>query len=140
MVQRCKLLRDRRVILDLQARQALHLLSSGQWHDPRVPAERSRSPEPTYDAHGARNNTRALRQRAKLESREASIIEELVATCPGFRPPPGWRPKQKARTLCVPEAEIVGPEAMARMLGPRARARAEIELRTGATLTLRCAP
>ena len=123
----------------VQVRERLHRISQGQYCDLRPLAERSPSPEPTYNVCGTRNNTRALRHRETLQTRQDCIVKELLATCHGFRPPEDWRPKQKTRQLSLPESELVGHDALQRMLGLRGRARQDIEHRTGATISLQCA-
>lgn len=50
----------------LQVNQKLQLMAQGKWED-EVPEERrSSSPEPVYNEHGARTNTREQRTKDKL--------------------------------------------------------------------------
>ena len=52
-----------------------------------VPPERERSPspEPTYDSHGRRTNTREVRYRRKLEDERTRLIERQMRVDPSVK-------------------------------------------------------
>jgi len=53
--------------------------------------ERSPSPQPLYDINGLRLNTREIRAKDKLMQRRSDLIEDLIRTDPGYRPPADYR-------------------------------------------------
>jgi splicing factor 1 len=53
--------------------------------------ERSPSPQPLYDINGLRLNTREIRAKDKLMQRRSDLIEDLIKTDPGYRPPADYR-------------------------------------------------
>ena len=52
---------------------------------------RSPSPEPIYDQHGKRQNTREVRTRRKIEDERHHLITELIALKPDYKPPADYR-------------------------------------------------
>jgi len=53
--------------------------------------ERSPSPQPIYDINGLRLNTREIRAKDKLMQKRSDLIEDLIKTDPGYRPPADYR-------------------------------------------------
>jgi hypothetical protein len=53
-------------LLFLQVNQKLQLMAQGKWVDEEPEERRSPSPEPVYNEHGARTNTREQRAKDKL--------------------------------------------------------------------------
>lgn len=64
-----------------------------QTNDLGIPPEnqRSPSPEPVYDRNGIRLNTREVRAKERLMERRSELIEGLIKSDPGYRPPPDYR-------------------------------------------------
>jgi hypothetical protein len=56
----------------LQVNQKLQLIAQGKWMDEELEERRSLSPEPVYNEHGARTNTREQRAKDKL-SRQRNV-------------------------------------------------------------------
>lgn len=52
---------------------------------------RSPSPEPVYDSHGKRLNTREVRMRQRLEMQRHNQILEMQKQNPGYKPPPDYK-------------------------------------------------
>lgn len=52
---------------------------------------RSPSPEPIYNSEGKRLNTREFRTRKKLEEERHTLITEMVALNPDFKPPADYK-------------------------------------------------
>jgi hypothetical protein len=107
--------------------------------DDRPVEQRSPSPDAKYNVHGTRKNARHLRVRDQLKERKENIIQKLVATCPSYRPPNDWRPAKKTRKLYIPAQEAPGRNFVGLLIGPRGRTQQELEQRTGAKITIRCA-
>jgi splicing factor 1 len=125
----------------LQIGQTLHQISQGQWVDDRPFEERSPSPTAAGTAMpslGARNAAKHIRVRERLKERKEVIIRELVATCPSYKPPAGWRPPQKTRKLYLPTQDPPGRNFVGLLIGPRGRTQQELEQRTGAKIAIRC--
>lgn len=128
------------VALRMQINMTLQLIALGSWEDEMPAAERSPSPEPSYDAGGARTNTRVLRRRDALNARRDVVIEQLIQRNPDYKPPTGWRPARKVRKVYFPQHDGVdGSKFAAVVIGPGGRTQRELEQRTGATITVRCA-
>jgi splicing factor 1 len=123
--------------LRAQVNMDLQLISQGSWAEETPPEARSPSPEPVYDAHGARTNTRPLRARARLQARRDELIETLVAMAPGFRPPAGWRPPKRTKKLYVPAKAHPSQNWIGLVLGPMGQQQKEMEAKTGAKIAIR---
>lgn len=52
---------------------------------------RSPSPEPIYNSEGKRLNTREYRTRKKIEEERHSLITEMIALNPDFKPPADYK-------------------------------------------------
>lgn len=55
------------------------------------PSPRSPSPEPIYNSEGKRLNTREYRTRKKIEEERHSLITDMVALNPEFKPPADYK-------------------------------------------------
>ena len=52
---------------------------------------RSPSPEPIYDQHGKRQNTREVRARRRIEDERHRIITELLVLNPEYKAPADYK-------------------------------------------------
>ena len=52
---------------------------------------RSPSPEPIYDQHGKRQNTREVRARRKIEDERHQLIAELLVLNPEYKAPADYK-------------------------------------------------
>ena len=107
------------------------------WQDSRPESERSPSPPPTYDASGARTNTRPARARAALARRRGALIAELVKICPAYRPPADYKPEKHVRKLRIPVEEHPGHNFVGLIIGPRGNTQKRLERETGARIAVR---
>lgn len=96
--------------------------------DERSERSRSPSPEPVYDQHGVRLNTRDVLDKERFHTRRMALVEELVEICPGFRPPPDYRPVKKQRKILIPVADHPGYNFFGLIIGGGARGRGRLEV------------
>jgi hypothetical protein len=54
-------------------------------------SSRSPSPEPIYDQHGKRQNTREVRVRRKIEDQRHQLITEILSLSPEYKAPADYR-------------------------------------------------
>jgi len=80
---------------------------------------RSPSPEPTYDAHGIRTNTRQQRLVKVLEKERALLVEALQKLNPSYRPPAGFKKMRYERRLRIPVDEYPDYNFIGMIIGPR---------------------
>ena len=113
-------------------------IEARDFRDERPERERSPSPPPKYDRHGARTNTREHRMEAKLREQRSDLIGWLVTRCPHlFRPPPDWRPTKKRRKLWVPEKEYPGYNFIGLVIGPRGNTQKRMQRETNTRIAIR---
>ena len=113
-------------------------IEARDFRDERPERERSPSPPPKYDRHGARTNTREHRMEAKLREQRSELIGWLVTRCPHlFRPPPDWRPTKKRRKLWVPEKEYPGYNFIGLVIGPRGNTQKRMQRETNTRIAIR---
>ena len=113
-------------------------IDARDFRDERPERERSPSPPPKYDRHGARTNTREHRMEAKLREQRSELIGWLVTRCPHlFRPPPDWRPTKKRRKLWVPEKEYPGYNFIGLVIGPRGNTQKRMQRETNTRIAIR---
>lgn len=77
----------------LQVNQKLSLMQAGNLEEDLQPGElqRSPSPEPIYNEHGARINTREARAKEKLVKQRNELITAMVKANPSYRQGTGPR-------------------------------------------------
>ena len=99
---------------------------------------RSPSPEPTYDSHGVRTNTREQRLKARLSSERNELILQLTALSPSYRPPSDWRRQTKFERRCyIPVKEFPGYNFIGLIIGPRGSTQKKMEKETGCKVVIR---
>ncbi|KAF9169686.1 hypothetical protein BGX21_010118 [Mortierella sp. AD011] len=100
--------------------------------------ERSRSPEPVYNAEGKRVNTREYRYRKKLEDERHSLIEGAIKKYPDFRPPSDYkRPTKTMDKVYIPVKEFPEINFIGLLIGPRGNTLKKMESESGAKISIR---
>ena len=67
------------------------------------PDIRSPSPEPIYDVHGRRINTREQRYKENMLREKHILIEECLRINKSFVPPSDYKPMKKQKKIYLPE-------------------------------------
>ncbi|KAF8978119.1 hypothetical protein BGZ46_006820 [Entomortierella lignicola] len=100
--------------------------------------ERSRSPEPVYNAEGKRVNTREYRYRKKLEDERHALIEGAIKKYPDFRPPSDYkRPSKTMDKVYIPVKEFPEINFIGLLIGPRGNTLKKMEGESGAKISIR---
>ncbi|KAG0365223.1 hypothetical protein BGZ54_006747 [Gamsiella multidivaricata] len=100
--------------------------------------ERSRSPEPVYNAEGKRVNTREYRYRKKLEDERHQLIEGAIKKYPDFRPPSDYkRPTKTMDKVYIPVKEFPEINFIGLLIGPRGNTLKKMEGESGAKISIR---
>ncbi|KAI8060792.1 hypothetical protein BC940DRAFT_311349 [Gongronella butleri] len=105
-----------------------------------VPDERQRSPspEPVYDSHGKRVNTREVRYRKKLEDERHKLVTQALKDIPGFVPPADYRrPDKLQEKVYIPDKEFPEINFMGLLIGPRGKTLKSLESETGVKISIR---
>ncbi|KAF9321256.1 hypothetical protein BG003_002767 [Podila horticola] len=100
--------------------------------------ERSRSPEPEYNAEGKRVNTREYRYRKKLENERHQLIDGALKKYPDFRPPADYkRPTKTQDKIYIPVKEFPEINFIGLLIGPRGNTLKKMETESGAKINIR---
>uniref|UniRef100_A0A182T7H8 Branchpoint-bridging protein n=1 Tax=Anopheles maculatus TaxID=74869 RepID=A0A182T7H8_9DIPT len=104
-----------------------------------IPAERSPSPEPIYDLHGKRLNTRVCRVRGKMKEQRHRLIQQLKLKNPCFKPPADYKPPADicSERVSIPQEEYTNINFIGLLIGPRGNTLKAIEKDTGAKIIIR---
>lgn len=100
-------------------------------------ADRSPSPEPVYDNHGQRFNTREQRFREKLEMQRAQYIEQAMILEPSFVPPAGYKKPKLTRKIPIPADEYPEYNFIGLIIGPRGNTQKRMEKETNTKIAIR---
>jgi hypothetical protein len=65
------------------------------------------------------------------------LIEELVEICPGFRPPPDFRPGKKWRKIMIPIHDHPGYNFFGLIIGPRGNTQKRMQRETNTKIAIR---
>uniref|UniRef100_A0A182YCJ5 Branchpoint-bridging protein n=1 Tax=Anopheles stephensi TaxID=30069 RepID=A0A182YCJ5_ANOST len=122
--------------MQLQIEEISRQLRTG---DVTVPEERSPSPEPIYDPHGKRLNTRVNRAREKLKEQRHRLIQQLLLKNPTFKPPSDYKPPVAicSDKVVIPQEEYPNINFIGLLIGPRGNTLKAIEKDTGAKIIIR---
>ena len=104
--------------------------------DERSERSRSPSPEPIYDANGVRTNTRDIIDKEKYAAKRGELIELLIEICPGFTPPPDFKPARKTRKILIPVAEYPGYNFFGLIIGPRGNTQKKMQQETNTNIAI----
>ncbi|CAD8173594.1 unnamed protein product [Paramecium octaurelia] len=102
------------------------------------PDLRSPSPEPVYDQHGKRVNTREVRRKENFQRIKCSLTEECIKINKNFVPPYDFKPLKKSQkiyltdTLNAPDTNYIGL-----ILGPGGNTQKFLEGKTGCKISVR---
>ena len=105
--------------------------------DERSERSREPSPEPIYDANGVRTNTRDIIDKEKYATRRGELIENLIEICPGFTPPPDFKPARKTRKIFIPVADHPGYNFFGLIIGPRGNTQKKMQRETNTNIAIR---
>ena len=86
---------------------------------------------------GVRLNTRDVLDKERFHVRRMALVEELVAICPGFRPPPDYRPTKKQRKIIIPVADHPGYNFFGLIIGPRGNTQKRMQRETNTKIAIR---
>ena len=101
-------------------------------------APRSPSPEPVYDSHGQRTNTREQRLRARYTAERSALIEQLSASLPSYRPPSDYRRQTRfEQRLYIPVKQFPEYNFIGLIIGPRGSTQKQMERETGCKIVIR---
>lgn len=101
--------------------------------------ERSPSPEPIYDQHGKRVNTRDQRAKDKLLVERQNLIEMAYVMNPQFKPPPDYTPvtSKKTKKIFIPIERFPEYNFIGLIIGPRGNTQKRMERETGCKISIR---
>ncbi|KAK4792075.1 hypothetical protein SAY86_022510 [Trapa natans] len=114
-----------------------HKLQKPVIEDERPKEEQSPSPEPLYDNHGFRINTREARVRQKLIQKRQYLISRLIKKQPTFATPEHNKSPKLCKKLYVPVKQYPGYNFAGLIIGPRGNTQKRMEKETGAKISLR---
>lgn len=98
---------------------------------------RSPSPEPTYDAHGQRTNTREQRYRLRHTNERNELILQLTSLNSTYRPPSDWKKQTRfERRVYIPK-EYPDYNFIGLIIGPRGTTQKQMEKETGCKIVIR---
>uniref|UniRef100_A0A8C6TM42 Branchpoint-bridging protein n=1 Tax=Neogobius melanostomus TaxID=47308 RepID=A0A8C6TM42_9GOBI len=111
---------ERAYIVQLQIEDLTRKLRTGDLGIPVNPEDRSPSPEPIYNSEGKRLNTREYRTRKKIEEERHSLITEMLALNPDFKPPADYKPPatRVSDKVMIPQDEYPEINFVGLLIGP----------------------
>ncbi|XP_049301303.1 splicing factor 1-like [Anopheles funestus] len=126
-------------ILQLQINELTHQLRVNEVTIPHNREERSPSPPPIYDSTGKRLNTRAYRERKKIETRRHQLIQQMLAINPSFKPPSDYKPPKycNSEKVLLPQDQYPHINFIGLLIGPRGSTIKAIEKQTGTKIIIR---
>ncbi|KAM9424186.1 splicing factor 1 isoform 5-T5 [Pholidichthys leucotaenia] len=130
---------ERAYIVQLQIEDLTRKLRTGDLGIPVNPEDRSPSPEPIYNSEGKRLNTREYRTRKKIEEERHSLITEMVALNPDFKPPADYKPPATRVNdkVMIPQDEYPEINFVGLLIGPRGNTLKNIEKECCAKIMIR---
>nr|XP_038936493.1 splicing factor 1 isoform X8 [Rattus norvegicus] len=130
---------ERAYIVQLQIEDLTRKLRTGDLGIPPNPEDRSPSPEPIYNSEGKRLNTREFRTRKKLEEERHTLITEMVALNPDFKPPADYKPPatRVSDKVMIPQDEYPEINFVGLLIGPRGNTLKNIEKECNAKIMIR---
>jgi splicing factor 1 len=101
--------------------------------------EREASPEPIYDNHGKRINTKDLRAKDKLIEERQFLVEVAFTMNPKFKPPADYNPApvKKNRKIYIPVDKYPDYNFFGLIIGPRGNTQKKLEKETGCRIAIR---
>ncbi|KAM3146868.1 hypothetical protein pb186bvf_001022 [Paramecium bursaria] len=102
------------------------------------PDLRSPSPEPIYDQHGKRVNTREVRRKENYQRVKCSLIEECAKLRKTFVAPHDYKPMKKSQKIYLTDA-LNAPDTnyIGLILGPGGTTQKYLEGKTGCKISVR---
>uniref|UniRef100_A0A674E5K8 Branchpoint-bridging protein n=1 Tax=Salmo trutta TaxID=8032 RepID=A0A674E5K8_SALTR len=130
---------ERAYIVQLQIEDLTRKLRTGDLGIPVNPEDRSPSPEPIYNSEGKRLNTREYRTRKKIEEERHSLITDMVALNPEFKPPADYKPPATRVNdkVMIPQDEYPEINFVGLLIGPRGNTLKNIEKECCAKIMIR---
>uniref|UniRef100_A0A3B5LA13 Branchpoint-bridging protein n=1 Tax=Xiphophorus couchianus TaxID=32473 RepID=A0A3B5LA13_9TELE len=130
---------ERAYIVQLQIEDLTRKLRTGDLGIPVNPEDRSPSPEPIYNSEGKRLNTREYRTRKKIEEERHSLITEMIALNPDFKPPADYKPPatRVSDKVMIPQDEYPEINFVGLLIGPRGNTLKNIEKECCAKIMIR---
>lgn len=101
--------------------------------------EREASPEPIYDNHGKRLNTKDLRAKDKLIEERQHLVEAAFTMNPQFKPPADYSPSfiKRYRKIYIPVDKYPDYNFIGLIIGPRGNTQKRMEKETGCKIAIR---
>ncbi|XP_038851814.1 LOW QUALITY PROTEIN: splicing factor 1-like [Salvelinus namaycush] len=130
---------EKAYIVQLQIEDLTRKLRTGDLGIPVNPEDRSPSPEPIYNSEGKRLNTREYRTRKKIEEERHSLITDMVALNPEFKPPADYKPPATRVNdkVMIPQDEYPEINFVGLLIGPRGNTLKNIEKECCAKIMIR---
>lgn len=130
---------QKQYLLQLRIEEFSRKLRSGDLGIDPDPAKRSPSPEPVYDNHGKRLNTREVRTKQRLERERHEAIQEMIKHNPMYKPPSDYKqPVVKLNEkVWIPQEDHPEVNFVGLLLGPRGNTLKALERETGARIIIR---
>ena len=124
------------VKLQLRIDELTRLMNNPLAHLPDEP--RSPEPEPTYDAHGQRTNTREQRYKTKYTNERNELILQLTSLNSTYRPPSDWKKQTRfERRVYIPQKDYPDYNFIGLIIGPRGSTQKQMEKETGCKIVIR---
>lgn len=100
---------------------------------------REPSPEPVFDKHGRRTNSRIQRVRRKLVEERRILVERALEICPVFKPPPDFKHEVKKyqKKLPIPIEKYPDYNFIGLIIGPRGATQKKLENETNSKIAIR---
>ncbi|XP_075247772.1 splicing factor 1-like [Convolutriloba macropyga] len=125
-------------LVQLQIEDVSRKLRSGDLGIPPNPADRSPSPEPTYDNQGKRLNTREYRTRRKLEDQRHELVVKMKGLNEGYVPPCDYKaPLIKYNERVVIPTDRPDINFVGLLIGPRGNTLKKLEQDSGTRIMIR---
>lgn len=130
-MQECLALRSR--VEELTKKISLNEIDM-EWY-----TEREASPEPVYDSHGRRINTKDQRRKDNLNEERQMLVEIAYVMNPYFKPPADYTPltTKKMKRIYIPIDEHPDYNFIGLIIGPRGNTQKEMEKETGCKIAIR---
>lgn len=126
-------------LLNLEIRELTARMAQPLMGIPSDPRDRSPSPEPVYNAHGQRVNTRVERTKQKLQSKRSNAITKLRILEPTYWPPAcmNYKCPFLEERIDIPQDDFPELNFLGLILGPRGSCLERLRERTKCTITLK---
>lgn len=130
---------EKAYLIQLQIEEITRRLRLPNLGIPESTFMRSPSPEPIYDQHGKRTNTREARTKKKLDDSRHLLVVDMFKLNPEYKPPSDYKPQQIRYTdkVDIPQDDFPEINFVGLLIGPRGNSLKNLEKETGAKIIIR---